>query len=335
MLDSNYLLLQKEIEKIVSDLKSNFDLSSDEATTKQVVVLRLLGSLGWNIFDASEVRPEYSVYGQRVDYALRISDVNKLFLEIKKPKEDLEPHQEQLLNYAFKQGVKLAVLTNGITWWFYLPLHEGSWERRRFYSIDIKQQENENIAEKFISFLSKTNVSSSNAIRKAETIYTSRIKEITIKEKIPLAWHEIISQPDELLVELISDKVKKLSGFLPNVDQVKSFLNQLKSKLIYLEHGEINKLDIKPKRKKTVKVRGIPSKLSGSECRFFYKNKEYTGKIINGKLIVNGMEYTSFSGASVAVTNTSRDGWDDWQLKLPGSGDWILAGEWRERNTKI
>lgn len=132
----------EQIIKLVSDIRSNNQIHTfDEATTKQAIILRLLSSLNWDIFDANEVQPEYSVSGKRVDYSLRLNNINKVFLEAKKVTEDLDNHQEQLLNYAFQEGVKLAVLTNGVSWWFYLPLNEGNWEQRKFYAVDIFQQD--------------------------------------------------------------------------------------------------------------------------------------------------------------------------------------------------
>ena len=59
------------------------------------------------------------------------------FVLVKRPREELAAHQEQLLNYSFREGVKLSILTNGFTWWFYLPLNEGSWEERRFFTADF------------------------------------------------------------------------------------------------------------------------------------------------------------------------------------------------------
>ncbi|MCB1025327.1 MAG: restriction endonuclease subunit R, partial [Acidobacteria bacterium] len=121
-------------------------LTVSEAQTSQGIVLPILHNLGWNIFDTSEVVPEYSVGGKRVDFALQIDTADKVFLEIKKTSEDLEKHQEQLVYYSFQQGVRLAILTNGVTWWFYLPLEEGSWEHRKFFTIDLMEQAIEDAA---------------------------------------------------------------------------------------------------------------------------------------------------------------------------------------------
>jgi hypothetical protein len=138
--------LVKAIEQIKKD---NTLLIADEASIKPAIVLRLLSLLGWNPFDVSEVKPEFTVGSKRVDYSLRINGNNKVFIEVKRPNEVLEPHQEQLLGYSFKEGVKIAILTNGFTWWFYLPLKEGNWEKRRFLIADFNKQSPELIADRF------------------------------------------------------------------------------------------------------------------------------------------------------------------------------------------
>ncbi|MEL6613488.1 MAG: restriction endonuclease subunit R, partial [Bacteroidota bacterium] len=92
----------------------NRDLSGyNEDQTKQAILLPILQMLGWPIFSASEVYPEYSAGRGRVDYALRVGNANKVFVEAKRCSVDLEAHQEHLLRYAFQHGVSLAVLTNG------------------------------------------------------------------------------------------------------------------------------------------------------------------------------------------------------------------------------
>ena len=69
----------------------------------------------------------------------------------------------------------------------------------------------------------------------------------------------------------------------------------------------------------------------GTKCRFTYTGKEYLGEITDAALIVKGFDgkYRSFSAASKAVTGTSRNGWNDWQLDSVG-GAWIVADEWRK-----
>ncbi len=76
---------------------------------------------------------------------------------------------------------------------------------------------------------------------------------------------------------------------------------------------------------------GLPP--DGTQARFEYKNKIFSGVIEDGRLVLTDDRgsFKSFSTASEALTNTSRNGWRDWQLQLPGSKDWTLAEDWRSK----
>ncbi len=225
--------MQNQSISFIENLKADRRIISfDEAATKQAVVTRLLSLLGWDIFNIDEVTPEYSIGEGRVDYSLRIGNVNKVFIEVKKIGEELEKHQEQLLEYSYKQGVRLSVLTNGVTWWFYLPWQEGSWEQRKFYSIDILQQESNDVVSKFIDFLSKDNISNGKAIQNAEEIYKGQQKLNILRETLPKAWNKIIEEADDTLIELINDIAERLCGFKADPELIEQFLSKHKNHLI-------------------------------------------------------------------------------------------------------
>jgi len=225
--------MKHELKSFIEKLKENKRIITfDEAATKQAVVLRLLSLIGWDTFNIDEVTPEYSVGVRKVDYSLRINNVNKVFIEVKRIGEELDHHQEQLLNYSFQEGVRISTLTNGVTWWFYLPLHEGSWEQRKFYTIDILQQESEDVSSKFIDFLCKENINSGNAIQNAEAIYKGQQKQNILKDTLPTAWNKLISEPNDLLVELISETIEKLCGYKAENDFINQFLLKYKDQLM-------------------------------------------------------------------------------------------------------
>lgn len=198
-----------------------------EEATKQGFILPVLQKLGWNPFDVQEVYPEFSIQNGRVDYSLRVNNHNKVFIEVKKLGEDLDRHQEQLLQYAFKHGVKLAILTNGTIWWFYLPLHEGSWEQRRFYTIDMHSQASADIAEKLVSFLAKSAVVNGQAVLNAENVYTSRQRKEVIAQTLPKAWRKLLMENDELLADVVAEVVEKMSGYKPETALVMQFLKDI------------------------------------------------------------------------------------------------------------
>lgn len=204
----------------------------DEITTKQTIVLQLFNILGWKIFSADEVLPEYQVESRRVDYSLRLKNRDHVFVEVKKPKEDLEVHQEQLLDYAFRMGVEIAILTNGLTWWFYLPTKSGNWSSRKFYTVDVIEQDASLSAEKFIEFLSKPNIESGEAVRSAERLHKGNVRKKTIETTLPEAWNKIIAEPDTLLVELLSEVTEKICGYKPEDLDVKSFIKDSQDRLL-------------------------------------------------------------------------------------------------------
>ena len=72
--------MQQELTDVVLDIRGNRDLlTTDEASIKAGVVLRLLRVLGWDPFNIREITPEYAIGGRRVDSALRVLGANKVF----------------------------------------------------------------------------------------------------------------------------------------------------------------------------------------------------------------------------------------------------------------
>jgi len=66
--------MKERLISFANELKSKQEIGSyDEQATKQAIVLRILATLGWQIFDTNEVYPEYALESQRVDYSLRIN----------------------------------------------------------------------------------------------------------------------------------------------------------------------------------------------------------------------------------------------------------------------
>jgi hypothetical protein len=217
--------MKEKLVSTINEIRNNRSIIiSDEASIKSGVVLRILSLLGWNPFDVNEVKPEYTIESKRVDFSLRINGTNKVFIEVKRPNENLETHQEQLLGYSFREGVKQAILTNGITWWFYLPLNEGSWEQRRFFTADFLQQDKTAIAETLIDLLSRENIASGDALKTAEHLYKGRQKRNILRDALPKAWYKILNDPDDLFVELLIETTEKISGFRPEIDDVEKFI---------------------------------------------------------------------------------------------------------------
>lgn len=196
----------------------------DEAATRNSIILPILSKLGWDIFSRDSVYPEYPVGSKRVDYSLRILGQNRFFIETKRCNVDLACHQKQLLEYAFLFGVELACLTNGITWQFFLPLKEREYEQRLFYTVDLENQNSDEIEKFFFNILYREAVESRNAVRVAEEIFVKKNKNTIIKNVFPAVWKDIITNPPQEILDVICDKIEKACGYRPDDATVARFL---------------------------------------------------------------------------------------------------------------
>ena len=196
----------------------------DEAGIRTQVIDRILERLGWEIFDDSEFVREFAVPGGKVDYALLVNRSPKVFIEAKRPSEDLRHHEDQLVTYSAKRGVRLAVLTNGLNWWLYLPLKEGDFRQRRFCELDVSKLDSSETCDLLIKFLARENVFSGVAVENAE----ARLKQLRearrIDQALPQVWEDLIAGPDKLLVDLINDKVKSRCEIEATPERIKGFL---------------------------------------------------------------------------------------------------------------
>lgn len=241
----------------------------DEAAIKQAIVLKILALLDWDPFDVDEVQPEFEAGAGRVDFSLRDKGASKVLILVKKGSKDFPSYQDKLLSDAAHGKVEMAILTDGLTWWLFLPLLGGLAEERRFHVIDVREQNAEEISQKLEEFLSKNNVISGEALKSAEAIYETKQRELLIKVYLPKAWQKIINEPDKWLAGLLGDVTKELCGYRPDRERVEEFLSkevQAKTDMERIGRPE-------PAHPST------PSSLV-EKAPFYGRGEEYTGKSI-------------------------------------------------------
>ena len=211
----------------ISEIKQNLHLGKyqSEAAVSSGIVLRILSSLGWPIYDTNIIIPEYTVEGKRVDFAL-CHPANKpiIFVEVKSVGK-IFGAERQLFEYAFIQGVPMAILTDGQEWNFFLPAEQGEIPERRFYKLDFLERKIEDIVEVIEKYLKYENVKSGKALNSAKQDYRIILKERELVKTLPKAWKRLVEENDKSLVDLIIDKVESLCGYLIDPDHVIDFLS--------------------------------------------------------------------------------------------------------------
>ena len=210
------------LEKVIGTLRSG-DLQREE-DVKLAVILPILRALGWDETDLS-IRAEYPTGPGRVDYALLSDSRPQVFVEAKR-RGALDVRAEaQLFRYANNRGVPLLLLTDGYRWDFYLSMADGPPEERRFCSLELAGDDDLPVySETLETYLRKTHVASGKARRAAEERLDLDRQRTRARKAIPEAWNAVLNEPDELLCEILSEKVRTHIGTSPDPSDVEGFL---------------------------------------------------------------------------------------------------------------
>lgn len=198
----------------------------NEAAVSQGIVRRLLDSLTWPVYDTDIVAPEYSLGGRRVDYALcHRPRKPRVLVEVKQVGQGIGA-ERQLFEYAFHQGIQMAVLTDGREWHFFLPAGEGDYSERRVHRLDLVDDEVGMIEARFTRYLDYSAVRSGDAITAAQNDYRDVAEKRQIRTTLPEAWNKLIETEDDILIELLADKVRDLCGIKPDPNTTAAFLRE-------------------------------------------------------------------------------------------------------------
>ncbi|AYG70767.1 restriction endonuclease (plasmid) [Rhizobium sp. CCGE531] len=175
-----------------------------EEAVKTAVVLPFLRALGYDVFDPSEVVPEFTAdavgkKGEKVDYAIKIDNQIRILIECKPISVALErKHLDQLYRYFSVTDAKFAILTNGRTFNFYTDLEApNKLDARPFLVFDISDVQSGILSE--LRKFEKSTFDVSNILATAERLkYTSGIKQVISK---------LIEEPSEEFVKMVSHDV--------------------------------------------------------------------------------------------------------------------------------
>lgn len=116
-----------------------------EAATSTALVLPFLNALGYDVFNPSEVVPEFTAdvgtkKGEKVDYAIMRDGVPQILVEVKCWNVNLrEVQASQLFRYYATTPARIAVLTNGFEYRFFADLVKpNTMDEKPFLTFDIQ-----------------------------------------------------------------------------------------------------------------------------------------------------------------------------------------------------
>lgn len=196
--------IEESLRAISERVRSHSSTMATEEAVKTAVVLPFLRSLGYEVFDPTEVIPEFTAdavgkKGEKVDYAIKIDGDIRILIECKPISVTLEKkHLDQLYRYFSVTNAKFAILTNGRTFNFYTDLEApNKLDTRPFFVFDVTDF-NTGIVTELRKF-EKASFDVSAILATAERLkYTSGVKQVISK---------LIEEPTEDFVRLVAGTV--------------------------------------------------------------------------------------------------------------------------------
>lgn len=174
----------RQLGERVSRLKEQ---TLTEEATKHAFVLPFLQALGYDVFNPSEIVPEYIAdvglkKGEKVDFAVLRDGAPVILVETKHWKQKLDNHDGQLLRYFHTCKAKFAVLTNGVEYRFFTDLVEANkMDQLPFLEFDITKitdAQCEELKKFHKSYFDVANIVSSAS----ELKYTAALRALLVAE---------------------------------------------------------------------------------------------------------------------------------------------------------
>jgi hypothetical protein len=145
---------EERISELASRAASQRAVLLTEEAMKTAVILKMLAALEYDVFDPTEVIPEFTAdvgikKGEKVDYAISVGGKITILIECKGPNASLDlKHASQLYRYFSVTDAKFAILTNGYDWEFYTDLDAPNrMDKLPFLSFQLNEMDQTSISE--------------------------------------------------------------------------------------------------------------------------------------------------------------------------------------------
>lgn len=136
--------LETRIAELSKVVREHREVLLTEEAAKNALVMPFLQALGYNVFNPSEVIPEYTCdvgtkKGEKVDYAICQDGKIRILVECKPANSDLSiNHASQLFRYFATTDARVAVLTNGVVYKFFSDLDSlNKMDDRPFFTLQL------------------------------------------------------------------------------------------------------------------------------------------------------------------------------------------------------
>ncbi len=193
-----------QLKALAAKVPALCDLLQTEEATKNALVMPFLRILGYDIFDPTEVVPEFIAdvgikKGEKVDYAIKKDGRIIMLIEVKHCGGDLSiKHASQLFRYFTVTEARIGVLANGVVYRFFTDLEaQNKMDEKPFLEVDMLDLNDTVVAE--LKKLSKPVFNLDELMTAAgELKYTREIKKLIAEQ---------METPSDEFVRMLASKV--------------------------------------------------------------------------------------------------------------------------------
>ncbi|WP_230353068.1 type I restriction endonuclease [Lelliottia sp. WAP21] len=195
----------ERLNSLSNKIKQQIDVINTEEATKTAFVMPFIHNvLGYDVFDPSEVTPEFvcdvgTKKGEKIDYAIMKNNDVQILIECKKIGESLNiNHASQLFRYFHVTNARISILTNGQHYKFFTDLDApNKMDEKPFLEVDLLEIDENIIPE--LKKLTKSSFDLESIINAAgELKYVSQIKKIL---------HIQLNNPEDDFVKFFASRV--------------------------------------------------------------------------------------------------------------------------------
>lgn len=200
-----------QLEKISQRAIQNTLLT--EEATKTSLILPFLMALGYDIFDPTEIIPEYTTdvgtkKGEKVDYAILHNNSISVLIEAKKATSKLTQNPTQLFRYFSVTKARLAILTNGIVYKFYSDFEEpNKMDLSPFFELNIHSLNQKSL--NFLQNLQKENWDLESILQSGS--------EMKVRSSIENSLEQEFSSPSDDLLKVFFNLSQPGKRWIPTV----------------------------------------------------------------------------------------------------------------------
>lgn len=282
-----------KIKALASKIEKQKDSILTEEATKNAFVLPFISALGYDVFDPTEVVPEFTAdvgikKGEKVDYAIMAEGKPIFLIECKKVGTNFNNVQaSQLFRYYSVTPARVGILTDGIVYKFYSDLDESNkMDVKPFLEFNILQIEDSTISEikKFSKALFDIDEMLSSA---SELKYTKEIKHI-LNEQFNTPSEDFIKyfiskiysgRATQNVLELFTPVVKKAASQFIN-DKINDRLKSAMSSEEVAEKTDTTNTEVQSEEKEEPKIVTTEEELEG-----FYIIKSILRNVVDLKRV--------------------------------------------------